>query len=1128
MVKRKAQSSLSEEDGEGDTLLDSSKGSENGVSKDGAKKVRTKSLYRQPTVRELNRLQETETLFNSNLFRLQIEEILEEVKVKEKTVTKFQQWFETLKKHLDNISENSTEYDLSENTLFKELKVKTPVSSSLKKTKCVFKFHKFQEVEIVGSYGLGCPINSKLTVDIQITVPADTYTKNDSINYRYHKKRAAYLAYIASHLKNVDTVEDLKYSWLNGCESMPVLDLKPAGKLGNHVSVRIHLSCEPDAYKLHRFSPSRNNLRESWLLSEESPENATEVGPPTPYYNSSVLSELTASANQEFLAGVLANGENLKQAIVLLKIWLRQRRLKVPGHVVSMFVAHLVQSKRINNIMSSYQIVRNVWISLKTSEWDTKGMSVKKPPEGSPSLEEFLGHFPVVFLDATGYYNICWQMHRGTYQALKRESALAVEMLDNTSINSFIPLFMTPVTPLVQFDNILKCKDLQKIKEAVYSKTPKEARVNYGIDKLSLVTETIHTLLAKGLGDRVHLILQVVENDFSWPVKESVDKAKNSDYEEKLSFGFILNAENAMNPVMKGPSANLPEAEVFRSFWGDKSELRRFQDGAITEACVWRGGGAAERRGVTGEIVQYLLALKYGITKETFYVADQLDSILTCKAFADLGSVEEMSFEVIQAFDDLRRQLRSLADVPLDVSSVYGTSPVLSTSCPCPAPRARPPARPWRRHAACLLKQYGSPPVCPPYVGVTSAVVELGHSGKWPGDLQAFRALKAAFNLQISEQITKQYNLPTQPYPTHIDVLKSGYVFRLEIAHPKEITLLRKEVEGGVVKYRDTEESLNLQLNTVLMPRLRGALHGLQQTHSAFGPTACLFKRWLCCHLLDESHFPPTVAELLAAAIFLKPEPETAPLNPLIGFVRTLKLLVNTDWTKDMLVLNLTHEFSAEETSELERKFSTRDTSTPPYLHIVTPFDGDTPSVWSRQAPTKPVLCRAVALARSTIGYLEKALLEDNKEQVLSAFAPSLKGYDVFIHLHPSLVPHRSERVDQPRGKRTSEEPRSDQTTGEFGEVIPVAEFHPVRRYLQELRSAYSDFALFFHDTYGGDVIAVLWRPDIDEPKEFQVSTANALKPVTEGSQQYRVNKQAIAADFALLGQGLVKEVIVT
>lgn len=338
-------------------------GSEVKTTEPAKKRLKTKSLYRQPTVNELNRLQETENLFNSNLFRLQIEEILEEVKLKEKHVKKIQTWLEELKKHLQSIPEGDVEYDLSEKKLIKKLKVKLPVNNNLDKTRCTFKFHKFKDIEIVGSYALGCAINSKLVIDVQITVPAETYAKNDSLNYRYHKKRAAYLACIASHLKKLDTIDDLKYSWLNGCQTKPVLDIKPIGKLGNHCTVRISLICEAEAYKVQRFSPLRNNLREAWLLGKES-ENNSDVGPTTPYYNSSVLSDLTAAQNQEFLKETLSNSENLKQAVVLLKIWLRQRKLQVSGFIISMLVAHLVQTKRINNIMSSYQIIRNVWISL--------------------------------------------------------------------------------------------------------------------------------------------------------------------------------------------------------------------------------------------------------------------------------------------------------------------------------------------------------------------------------------------------------------------------------------------------------------------------------------------------------------------------------------------------------------------------------------------------------------------------------------------------------------------------------------------------------------------------------------------------------------------------------------------
>jgi U3 small nucleolar RNA-associated protein 22 len=38
------------------------------------------------------------------------------------------------------------------------------------------------------------------------------------------------------------------------------------------------------------------------------------------------------------------------------------------------------------------------------------------------------------------------------------------------------------------------------------------------------------------------------------------------------------------------------------------------------------------------------------------------------------------------------------------------------------------------------------------------------------------------------------------------------------------------------------------------------------------------------------------------------------------------------------------------------------------------------------------------------------------------------------------------------------------------------------------LQENYSDYALFFYDIYGGNVIAVLWKPQALLPKDFKVS----------------------------------------
>lgn len=71
-----------------------------------------KNLYKPPTVEELNELRETENLFHSNLFRLQIEEMLNEIKVKEKYKRLFDIWFKNFKKNIESIKETK-EYKVS-------------------------------------------------------------------------------------------------------------------------------------------------------------------------------------------------------------------------------------------------------------------------------------------------------------------------------------------------------------------------------------------------------------------------------------------------------------------------------------------------------------------------------------------------------------------------------------------------------------------------------------------------------------------------------------------------------------------------------------------------------------------------------------------------------------------------------------------------------------------------------------------------------------------------------------------------------------------------------------------------------------------------------------------------------
>lgn len=61
------------------------------------------------------------------------------------------------------------------------------------------------------------------------------------------------------------------------------------------------------------------------------------------------------------------------------------------------------------------------------------------------------------------------------------------------------------------------------------------------------------------------------------------------------------------------------QAAEFRQLWGSRSELRRFQDGAITEAVLWSGSSTCQRRHVLLKIITHLLELYVHNSRKRFY-----------------------------------------------------------------------------------------------------------------------------------------------------------------------------------------------------------------------------------------------------------------------------------------------------------------------------------------------------------------------------------------------------------------------------------------------------------------------------------------------------------------------------
>ncbi|XP_043280434.1 nucleolar protein 6 [Venturia canescens] len=1087
------------------------------------KKKRRKDLFKQPTTDELNQLRETETLFHSNLFRLQIEEVLSATRVKDKYRKLFDAWFLKFKKNIFSIKESEETPLTTAGKIIQEVKV--PESITQSDQKGVFKFLKPLNIQVIGSYFLGCVTGPDIVIDVMIEMPSKFFQKLDYQNYRYMKKRALYLAWLTANMDQelVDSKNFVGDVWT------PILQLIPKGKLSKRITIHVHLGAEESSFKLNRFLPEKNSVRPEWYFNDDKITEDQSLLP-TPHYNSIVLRDLTMSRVNNAGAKIVREYPNVRDGIILLKIWLRQRELNEShdsfnNHIMTMYVLHLLFEKKLNTFMSSYQIVRNVWINLGLSDWNGKGAAMCSENEVETRLSEYQKYYDCVFLDITGYHNLAAHLSVDTYNWVRSEAQRAVKCLDNPNLDSFQTLFMRPVPFCRTFDNIICFNDMAVIEKIIENYASLNEKLDYGPDKRTQAVKLITGVLKKGLGNRISNLYVKAGTPKSWAI--TADPLKSPD---KIMIGFSLDPDNCFNIIDKGPHANLEEAAIFRNFWGNKSELRRFQDGSICEALVWAKSKKtlSIKRIICKKIVTFLLKEKFDLSKNQYeYVADEIEEFLQLKKIKGLkfanGTGEEATLQVLRVFGVLEKELTSLTDLPLSISGVEGCSPVFRYTEVFPPLSAVTDSTNdslvTRAESHYSMINEKSSKRVPKYVPQIDANVQLCMSGKWPNELEAIRKTKAAFHIQIAECLRTQCQLTAQANSHWVDVLKEGFVFRLEVAHQKEVALLKREIsEDHVQKYRDNDESIELEKRLFHLPKLSSALHGLHSQQPSFGPTCCLAKRWLSAHLLDESHIPGIVVELLVASIYLTPDPYKPAQTPQVAFLRFLEFFTRRQWSTEPIFVNFNNGMTREEIVTVENAFRSGGESYPP-IFISTPYDHDG-SIWSKKAPSKLVLNRIGSLAEQALKLVDQQLDTVSRLSFRAIFKASISEYDFLIRVHSSLNPRRyqfhdlSDKYPITDLQRLEDEPMKK---------IPVIAFDPVQCYLRELRRGYDEVALFFHDTYGGSVIGVLLKPSILEKKEFKISNLSCRKLNEEGKLVLDVS--AMIEDFSILGKGLVKSV---
>ncbi|RKP24200.1 Nrap protein, partial [Syncephalis pseudoplumigaleata] len=734
---------------------------------------------------------------------------------------------------------------------------------------------------------------------------------------------------------------------------------------------------------------------------------------------------------------------------------------------------------------------------------------------------------------------------------LQYEARLAMSCFRDAHRDTFAPLFLCHVDdPRVRHDYTIRIP-LANINHPDVAVNAMDRVV-----RAERVARRITALLRQGLTNRVRLVTCSFDVLAPWRIGHEpayVDRKQRS-----LFIGLLVDPDHVTRQVDKGPSPeDKPAAEAFRALWGDKAELRRFKDGSIVESVVWQND---DRRLIIRDMALYLIHRHLGmhITMTTMTTTtmkkkeegekEEMEEGAPCFVGTQLADMSSMSRRAVKAlgldapaltfqpvmlaFNELTKQLRSLPDLPLDISAVLPAHPGLYYATLFP-PQSR------------ALAQWSRLPDTARYLEPIEAVVQFERSGAWPEDLVAVQHMKSAFYLKIRERLMSLgagYRAVVGAAPCskeiasmgYIDIYTpGGYVFRCRIEHTPEVYMLRRlmaDKDAPSIKRDFYAQALSRYEHLYThCPAHALQLQALGQRYPALSDTLRLVKRWFASHMLLGEHL--TIAdqavELLCAAVFVDAAPWQPPGTGHTGFARVLRLLHTWPWRREPLVVDLEENITAEQREQIQQSFHETQAQRPQGMVIAT--GRDPAGSWWRANEIDPILVARIGqLAAASYACMEQAVAAGQLAELKRMFTPSMADYDVLLHLVPHSCPRYYERAHPAKAHlstASAAETFKNLALSEADynvEAIPAG-FDPIAYYLADLQSHFGRLAYFFYDRHGGTTIGVVWRRSMLAAKPLRVNLDYSTRPGP--TKQVVPNLSAIVAEMARLGQGIVARV---
>ncbi|TPX47959.1 hypothetical protein SeMB42_g03163 [Synchytrium endobioticum] len=403
-----------------------------------------KALVKPPSHDEIQLLRDTTDLFKSNLFKLQFEELLAEVRIKYHRMTTLDAMLHKLKAFFDMLSAREhVTLDEAISTLASDnVTIPFPCPVPSPDIKYKFAFKPPAKVAIVGSYLLKTVAKGKTlqSVDLAIQIPDEILTDRDHINYRYLYKRAFYLAVIAAELQKVKDDWSIQLKFCHSFDSRkPVLVISISGLPESDASsvfeIRIIPCTSPTIIPPARLAPARNSMHVYW---QRHGPNGKGIGASSP---------------------------------------------------------------------SSYQVLRLAMQFIASNDFILKPWFLThdaKPLSGVPEFSEeaFTTHFDVVIVDPSGRLNLAAQWSKHDLLEWHHEAKLSMNLFNDGTEDKFDALFLKNVEEgMLKFDLVatVSAMTMPLPIPRVDNGTDQPSQQAYLMSHLP-------SILREALGPRIHLV----------------------------------------------------------------------------------------------------------------------------------------------------------------------------------------------------------------------------------------------------------------------------------------------------------------------------------------------------------------------------------------------------------------------------------------------------------------------------------------------------------------------------------------------------------------------------------------------------------------------------------------------